>query len=154
MYQFKLSAVVLIVMVISFSCTKIEVDANSDPQGYADSQIVGQWRITAISSDKVYDWDGNGSHEMDIYSTWSDCSKDNLYEFVGTKTGTYKISCSIIRNGIWDLADRHTLTLIPDGYAPTQELITSLTSNLFHTQSHVTLSNGQEFTISKTWTRQ
>jgi hypothetical protein len=154
MFRFKPTAPFLFCFAVLFSCERIEADKNQDPQGYADSQMVGNWKITEIFSDKPYDWDGNGSAETDIYSVWSDCEKDNLYIFDGTKTGIYKITCSLTKNGTWHMPDRITIVFIPDGLEPRQENITGLTSNEFKTKTIVISPNGQNFVIGKTWTRQ
>lgn len=154
MKQFKSTAIALFALALSFSCGKVEVDKNNDIQGYADSQIVGTWKIIAISSDKPFDWDGNGSTETDIFSTWTDCNKDNLFFFDGTKTGTYRYSCNLTKNGTWNMLDRFRIILYPDGIIPQEETIKSLTSNQFITASFVSPVTGQTFEVSKTWQRQ
>ena len=137
-----------------FACGKVEVEKNTDPQGYADSQIVGNWKIVAVSSDKPFDWDNNGVQETDIYSTWSGCNKDNLFYFDGTKTGVYKFDCNLTKNGTWNMLDRFRIIIYADGAIPQEEIIKSLTSNEFKTSSYVTAPGSQIFEISKIWQRQ
>jgi hypothetical protein len=137
-----------------FSCKRVVVEKNSNPQRYADSQVVGLWKITAVQSDKPHDWDGNGTTETDVFSTWSECQKDNLYELVGTKTGTYKMSCTSTKSGTWLIEDALVLILNPEGGASQEETIISLTSNNFRTTSVNEPSAGNRFVITKVWTRQ
>ncbi|HEX6192963.1 MAG TPA: hypothetical protein VFZ42_11400 [Chitinophagaceae bacterium] len=132
----------------------LEIEANNDPQGYADSQVVGAWKITALISDKPYDWDGNGTPETDIYNSWSACDKDHLYTFVGDKTGVYKINCSTTLNGVWQIFEVRQLEYTPDGMSTLAEKIVALTSNEFKTTRTVSAPSGQIFTLTKTWTRQ
>src|SRR6188474_2724569 len=81
----------------------LKIEKNNDPQRYADSQFVGTWKITAINSDVAWDYDGNGTTETNIFATLPACDKDNLYTFVGDKTGTFKFSCSLIKDGSWEI---------------------------------------------------
>ncbi len=136
------------------SCNKITVEENNNPQGYADSQIVGDWKVTAMVSDKPYDWDGNGIKERDIYSTWTDCEKDNLYTFQGDKTGSYKLDCSTIKEGDWRILNTSVIIWTPIGSLPEQDKIISLTSNSFTTTKIFYTNNSELFIITKTWTRQ
>ncbi|HEU5165650.1 MAG TPA: hypothetical protein VFU29_08940 [Chitinophagaceae bacterium] len=137
----------------------LKIEKNNDPQGYADSQFVGSWKITAASSDVAYDWNNDGSTERDIYSTWSSCDKDNLYTFTGdtatggTKNGTFKINCSLTKTGVWQIVNTKYLVYTPLGLGPESETVVDMTSIQFHSILLVTL-NGQNATITKTWTRQ
>jgi Lipocalin-like domain len=136
------------------SCDKVEVEANSIPQGFSLAQIVGTWKVTAASSDKEYDWDGNGTKEKDVYHTWSECKKDNLYQFNSDKTGTYKLDCTTTKTGNWDLDGTITLVWIYNG-APTQyEKIIYLTSNTMKTETAAVVQGSQVFTITRTWSLQ
>ena len=137
------------------SCREhLEIEANNLPQGYADSQVVGTWKVTALSSNAAYDWDGNGVPETDIYTGWSACQKDNLYIFVGDKTGTYKINCSTTQGGSWQIFNLHQFEYTPIGFSTEVEKIISMTSNEFKTTRTVYVTSGQTFTITRTWTRQ
>jgi len=142
------------ISILFFSCNKhLKTEANNDPQGYADSQVVGAWRITAFSSDAPYDWDGNGSVETDIYNTWTACEKDNLYTFVGDKTGTFKINCSVTNPGSWEIIATKQLNYYVTGIGAQSERIISMTNNIFKTTIAVTVITGQNFTLTKTWSR-
>lgn len=132
----------------------LKIEKNNDPQGYADSQFVGIWKITAINSDVAWDFDGNGTTETNIFATQSACEKDNLYTFVGNKTGTFKFDCSLTKDGSWQVVDTKYLQYTPLGLSPEQETVISMTSVQFKSTLPITLSNGQPATITKTWTRQ
>lgn len=134
----------------------LKIEKNNDIQGVADSQIVGTWKITEVVSDVPWDWDNNGSVETNIYSTWSSCQKDNLYTFVGDKTGTFKLNCSTTTTGSWQVINVHYLVYTPLNQGPeTEEVVPlTMTSIQFKTALKLTLSNGQNATITKTWVRQ
>lgn len=132
----------------------LKIEQNNDPQGYADSQFVGSWKIVEIKSDVPWDWDNNGTTETNIFATLSNCEKDNLYTFVGDKTGTFKLSCSTTKNGSWEIINQQYLNYTPVGSPLEQEKVILMTSVQFQTTIAITLSNGQNATITKTWTRQ
>ena len=136
------------------SCYKVEVERNDLPQGYSVAQLVGVWKITGISSDKPNDWDGNGTMETDIFSTWSACQKDNLYQFNSNYSGSYKLNCSDTKTGTWRLDGTVTLVWSPSGLPTEYERITYLISNSFKTESDLALPNGQFFKITKVWSLQ
>lgn len=137
-----------------FSCKKVEVDANNDPQGYADSQVVGSWKITAVNADIAYDWDGNGVPETDLYPAMSACDKDNLYIFDPNKTGSFKKNCNSSEAGIWEIYQSRILIIIPDTAPAELQKMISMTSVQFVTTMQVVAPSGQTITLSKTWTRQ
>ena len=137
----------------------LKIEKNADPQGYADSQFVGSWKIVAINSDVAYDWNNDGSKERDIYSTWSSCQKDNRYTFTGdtatagNKIGTFKLNCSVTENGVWQVVDTKYLVYTPIGHSPESERVIDMTSVQFRSTLALTL-NGQPATVTKTWVRQ
>ena len=138
-----------------FSCNDhLKIDANADPQGVADSQFVGTWKIIAINSDVAWDWNGDGTTETNIFGTLSSCQKDNLYTFVGDKTGTYKLSCSLTKDGSWEVVNAHYLIYTPLNLGPESEYIISMTSVQFRSTIALSLANGQNATITKVWQRQ
>lgn len=144
----------LLLITIFPSCYKVEVEANDRPQGFSVAQLVGKWKITAISSDKANDWDGNGTMETDIYDTWSACQKDNLYQFNSNYSGTFKLNCSDTKTGTWHLDGTTTLVWAPSGSVSSFEKITYLTSDIFKSETFLSFSNGQTYTITKTWSLQ
>lgn len=148
----------LLIYAFSFlilSCNDhLKIEANDDPQGYADSQFVGTWKITAVTSDVSWDYDNNGTSETNIYLTWSACQKDNLYTFVGDKTGTFKIDCNNTKQGSWQIVSTQYLVYTPLASSPESEKIVQMTSVQFKSTLAITLPNGQPANITKTWDRQ
>jgi hypothetical protein len=145
----------LLFSILICSCNDhLKIEKNNDPQRYADSQFVGSWKITAVVSDIPWDWDNNGTTEKNIYAIWSGCQKDNLYTLVGDKTGTYKLNCNSTIIGSWLVVDALYLVYTPINLPPESEMVTSMTSVQFTSTVKVTLSNGQDAIITKTWSRQ
>lgn len=144
------------------SCNEhLKTEANDLPQGYADSQVVGNWKITAEQCNVPYDWDGNGSLETDVYSTWTPCEKDNTYTFSamttdadGNKPGTFKLDCSVTKNGTWKILDTKILMITPDGLTSEYGKFISMTAVEFKTTRDISLPNGLPATLTQTWTRQ
>ena len=155
----------LFTSVFIISCNDhLKIEKNDDPQGYADSQFVGSWKVTALNCDVAYDWNNDGTTERDIYSTWSPCEKDNLYTFTadtatdGYKKGTFKINCSVTKTGQWQIVrsdnpKSQSLVYIPLNLLPESEIVIDMTSVQFQSVLLLTL-NGLPATITKTWTRQ
>lgn len=145
----------LIFVFLASSCNDhLKIEANNDPQGYADSQFVGSWKIVAISSDVAWDWDGNGTTEKNIFATLTTCNKDNLFTFVGDKTGTFKLNCSVTKDGSWQIIDTKYLFYTPLGSSPESETVIEMTSIQFKSTVAVALPNGQPAIITRTWARQ
>ena len=139
--------------VLSACRAHLRIEANDDPQGYADSQVVGNWKITAVSSDVPNDWNGDGIQETNIYDTWSACQKDNLYTFIGDFTGTFKLNCTTTETGSWEIINTRYLQYTSAANLESERFI-SMTSVQFKTTKDFTLSNGRPATVTKTWTRQ
>jgi hypothetical protein len=140
-------------MISGFSCNKITVDKNNNPQGYADSQVVGTWKITSIKTDKPYDWNGDGVTETDIFSIYDDCNKDNSYQFFSDKNGSFRLNCNTTRDGTWDILDAKILVWIPQGSFANHEELDNMTSISFNTIRKEQIG-GQIYTITTTWERQ
>src|SRR3569833_3044301 len=149
--QSSLIPILLLCAVLNESCYKIETEANNLPQGFSVSQIIGTWKILGMSSDKAYDWDGNGTAESDIYSTWPDCQKDNLYQLNSNYSGSYKLSCNETKTGAWRLDGTITLVWKASGSAEMYEKIVYLTSDTMKTQISIKQPNGETYIITKLW---
>ena len=80
--------------------------------------------------------------------------KDNLYTFVGDKTGTYKLDCSNTKIGSWEVISTTYLVYTPLNSIPEAEKVIQMTSIQFKSALAITLPNGQPATITKTWDRQ
>jgi hypothetical protein len=140
--------------VVIFSCSPHNKNDNFNaPQGYADSQLVGSWKITAYTSDIPYDWDGNGSTETNIYNNWTACEKDNLYTFAPDKTGSFKINCSVTKPGNWAIIDTKELIYDVESIGSQFETFISMTSDQFKTTRNITVP-GKIITVTTTWSRQ
>lgn len=136
-------------------CKRVTVEANNNPQGYADSQVVGSWKITSIKSDKAYDWDGNGVAETDVLGTFTQCSKDMLFTFEPDKTGVFKLNCSITKNGTWQIINTQHLLWQAEGGSAQQEQLAQMTSDTFNTIRKVQfVLNGPIYSVTTTWKRQ
>ncbi len=144
----------IILSVFFSACKRITVDANDNPQGYADSQVVGTWKITEVNSDKAYDWDGNGTKERDIYATYDECEKNMLYHFLQDKTGLYQLDCNTTKNGTWQILNTLYLLWTPEGNAQRNEKISNMTSNRFYTSRNMQVMLGETYVITSTWERQ
>ena len=141
--------------ILQSSCRQhLKIEANNEPQGYADSQVVGTWKVTALVSHAPYDWNLDGTPETDIYSTWTACDKDNLFVFDGNKTGTYKMNCNSTLPGPWQIYDTQLLQFTPGQMSTYSERIIQMSSNEFKTTRVEIVPGGQTFTITRTWTRQ
>lgn len=153
--KFSLYKYFILFVPLLFSCAKQStIDDVNNPQGYADSQIVGTWKVTGYSSSDPYDWNNDGRLESNIYNTWTACAKDNLYKFSSDKTGIIKLDCGTSVQASWNIINFRYLVYIPIGQTPDTEKIISMSSSFFTTSKDVTVSTGQNMTLTKIWTRQ
>jgi hypothetical protein len=147
-----LTTLTLLLFLLSFwSCDKITVEKNDLPQGFSVSQIIGTWKVISITSDKPYDWDGNGTVERDIYSTWNACEKDNLFQFNNNYSGSYKLNCNETKSGSWGLSNTNILFWAVDGSANLYETIIYMSTSTMKTEVETVQSNGEKYTLSKVW---
>jgi hypothetical protein len=145
----------LLLFLSGISCTRhLSNDESKGQQGYADSQVVGTWKVTAYVSSIPYDWNGDGRTETNIFATWSSCQQDNRYQFLPDKTGQFQVSCSLSGPGTWQIINTLFLYYTLTGQSPDAEKIISMTSVEFKTIREITVSTGQNITLTKTWTRQ
>jgi len=141
--------------ILLFACSDhLKTEANDDPQGYSNAQVIGAWKITAVSSDVPNDWNGDGIAETDIYATWSACQKDNLYSFIVDYTGTFKLNCTITEAGSWQVVNTQHLQFHSPATGTELEKFIAMSNLEFKTTRDYTLSNGQPATVTKTWARQ
>lgn len=144
----------LLCLIITGCSGHLSSDISNGNQGYADSQVVGTWKITAYVSSAPYDWNGDGRPETDIFSTWNSCQQDNLFQFHPDKTGQFKVSCLLSGPGTWQIINSIFLYYTRTGQIPEAEKIVSMTSAEFKTVQEVTVYTGQNLTLTKTWRRQ
>ena len=153
-WQVKNLQIYFLLFLLFSGCKRVTVEANDNPQGYADSQVVGIWKITEILSDKAYDWDGNGTKEKDVFATYSDCEKNMLYQFIQDKTGIYQLNCNTTKNGTWLILNTLYLVWTAEGSAQRNEKISNMTSNQFYTSRTMQIVLGETITITSKWQRQ
>jgi hypothetical protein len=68
--------------------------------------IEGTWAITAISSDRAYDWNGDGRLETDIYGTYTYCQRDIIIVFDANGGGQIRQGCNASWQNIsWRLSN-------------------------------------------------
>lgn len=71
-----------------------------------ERNIEGTWSITGISSDRSYDFDGDGRTETDIYGTYSSCGRDIVVVFDANGYGQIRQGCNATWQNIsWQLSN-------------------------------------------------
>ena len=89
---------VLAVIFLFSSCSK-----NTDIIG-GQQNIEGTWAITGISSDRAYDFNGDGRTETDIYGSYTSCGRDIVLQFQSNGYGQIRQGCnSSWQNMSWDI---------------------------------------------------
>ena len=82
--------VILSTALIFASCSKTGViNNNNGPQ-----TLEGTWAIRSITSDRPYDWNGDGRGETDIYSTYTNCQRDIVIVFQNNGYGQMRQGCN------------------------------------------------------------
>lgn len=70
--------------------------------------IEGTWAVTAITSDRAYDFNGDGRTETDIYSTYNSCGRDIVTVFQGNGIGQMRQGCNAPWQNInWQLQNNN-----------------------------------------------
>jgi hypothetical protein len=127
------------------SCQKNDVIAD-------ERSIEGTWSITGISSDRSYDFDGDGRTETDIYGTYSACGRDIVVVFDANGYGQIRQGCNASWQNIsWQLSNNNTLNIS----LPNDELNLNLQQFNDYTirgTDQVTI-NGNYFNITYTFQR-
>ena len=89
-----LLAALSLALVVLNSCTKGEIQPNNNA-------LIGTWVVTAIQSDRPYDWDADGYAETDIFHTYSYCQQDIQLVFESGGYGESRQGC----NSAWENMD-------------------------------------------------
>ena len=82
-----------------------------------ERSIEGTWSITGITSDRAYDFNGDGRTETDIYGTYNSCGRDIVIVFESNGYGQMRQGCnSPWQNISWGLVNNNqTLNItLPD----------------------------------------
>lgn len=99
---------------LAFTACQKNSDVISNPQN-----IEGTWAITGISSDRAYDFNGDGHAETNIYGTYSSCGRDIVAVFQNGGYGQMRQGCTAPWQNIsWSLSNSRTLSI----YLPNDEL--------------------------------
>ena len=133
--------------VVAFSsCQKGDIVADS-------RSIEGTWAVTAITSDRAYDFNGDGRSETDIYGSYSSCGRDIVVTFQSNGYGQMRQGCNAPWQNIsWRLQNNNRQLTIS---LPDDELNLQLNQFDDYTISgtdQVTL-NGNYFNVTYTFQR-
>jgi hypothetical protein len=87
---------------ISFtSCQKNDIIGD-------ERDIEGTWSITGISSDRAYDFNGDGRTETDIYGSYTSCGRDIVVVFESNGYGQMRQGCNAPwQNITWQLTNNN-----------------------------------------------
>lgn len=102
------AALVFTSAVAFMSCSKETMVAD-------ERTIEGTWQVTGITSDRPYDFDGDGRSETDIYGTYNSCGRDIVMVFQANGYGQIRQSCNAPwQNTTWQLNSRSLNIQLPD----------------------------------------
>jgi hypothetical protein len=80
-----------------------------------ERNIEGTWQITGITSDRAYDFNGDGRTETDIYGTYNSCGRDIILVFQPNGNGQIRQGCNAPwQNTSWQLNNRSLNIQLPD----------------------------------------
>ena len=81
------------------SCQKNDIVAD-------ERNIEGTWSVTGITSDRAYDFNGDGRTETDIYGSYNSCGRDIVVVFDRNGYGQMRQGCnSPWQNTTWRLSN-------------------------------------------------
>lgn len=106
--QFYFVAALALFTVFAFSsCQKSDVINNVQ-------SLEGTWAVTGITSDRAYDFNGDGYTETDIYGSYNTCQRDIQVVFNSGGYGQMRQGCSANWQNIsWQLTNNnHNLDII------------------------------------------
>ena len=126
--KLKIQSIVLLLMIIgittTFSCKKDKDDAAKTK---TELITMGSWKRTAFTSTPAYDWNADGTFDINLLNTMFPCEKDNFETYqtngmVVTNEGvtkcnqsdpqTWSVAWRFSNNEtklIWDIGDEYTL---------------------------------------------
>ena len=104
--------------ILLFSSSIIFSSCQKNNDIIADERnIEGTWAITGITSNRAYDFNGDGRTETDIYGSYTSCGRDIVVTFQPNGYGQMRQGCNARwQNANWQLANgNRTLNIIlPD----------------------------------------
>ena len=92
------------------SCQKSDVIQNQQ-------SLEGTWTVSGITSDRAYDFNGDGRTETDIYGSYTSCGRDIVVVFQSGGYGQMRQGCNAPwQNANWQLLNNNsTLNIVlPD----------------------------------------
>jgi hypothetical protein len=92
------------------SCQKSDVIQNQQ-------SLEGTWTVSGITSDRAYDFNGDGRTETDIYGRYTSCGRDIVVVFQSGGYGQMRQGCNAPwQNANWQLLNNNsTLNIVlPD----------------------------------------
>lgn len=136
----------LLLITIFSSCQKTDVITN-------EQDLEGTWAITGITSDRAYDFNGDGYTETDIYGSYNSCQRDIVVVFQTGGYGQMRQGCNAYWQNIsWRLSNNnHQL----DIGLPNDELnlqVSQFDNYTIRGTDQVTI-NGNIFNITYTFQR-
>jgi hypothetical protein len=93
------------------SCQKSDDNVNNQ------QNIEGTWAITGITSDRAYDFNGDGRTETDVYNSYSSCGRDIVAVFQNGGYGQMRQGCNAPWQNIsWQFTNgnRNLTITLPD----------------------------------------
>lgn len=108
--QFYLWSASFLLLFFFSSCQKTDVITN-------EQSLEGTWMITGISSDRSYDFNGDGRTETDIYGSYNSCQRDIVVTFDSGGYGEMRQGCNAYwQNITWRLSNgnRQLNIVLPD----------------------------------------
>lgn len=102
--------------IIFLAASAIGISGCSKETIVADERsIEGTWQITGITSDRAYDFNGDGRSETDIYGTYTSCGRDIVLVFQGNGYGQIRQGCNASwQNTSWNVSNRTLNIQLPD----------------------------------------
>lgn len=144
--QFYLSALSLLSVFALSSCQKTDVITN-------EQSLSGTWAVTGITSDRAYDFNGDGRSETDVYGSYTACQRDIVVTFEGNGYGRMRQGCNAYWQNIdWQLTNnnRQLNIILPDDQL---NLVVSQFSSSTIRGTDQVYMNGNTFNITYTFQR-
>ena len=144
--QFYLWTLSLLAVFAFSSCQKSDVITN-------EQSLSGTWAVTGITSDRAYDFNGDGRSETDIYGSYTSCQRDIVVSFESNGYGRMRQGCNAYWQNIdWRLSNnnRQLQIILPDDQI--NLAISQFSNNTIRGTDQVYV-NGNTFNITYTFQR-
>jgi hypothetical protein len=115
------------------------------------SDLVGTWVVTGISSSQPYDWNGDGYTETDIFGSYTFCQRDITLTFYEGGTGDTRQGCNAgWQNFYWNLSNNYLSIDLPSDDLNLR--LTQFSQSVIRGEDQVYV-NGNSFVITYTFSR-